>query len=337
MQTPRRTTLWVLLVALLAGGLALVGCGGAEEEEEPVVPVESSGEATVDGEVLSLPELEAAQLDGRPLEIVATSSIIGDVVATVGGDAINLRTLMEPDEDPHGYQPSSGDLAAVADADAIFVNGWDLEEGVLSSLEDVAEYGPLVPISAGITPRMENGSVDPHVWLDPNSVLVWAGNVEEVLSALDPDNAALYADNAQAYRVQLEDLDEYLASQVAIIPEANRLLVTNHDSLGYFADRYRFEVIGTVIPGTSTGAEPSASSMAQLADTMTAEGVCTIFLEAPANASLAEAVAEEVDGCDDVQIQHLYTGALGPVGSPAGTYIGMMRTNMATMVEGLAD
>lgn len=323
------------LIAIFISILVPVGCNGAEDEgQTPVVPGDTGGTAAT--ETLSLPELEAVELSGRPLEVVATSSIIGDVVGEIGGDTIRLDTLMQPGQDPHSYEPATGDLAAVADADVVFVNGWALEEGVLGRLQDVAEYGPLVPISAGITPRVEEGSVDPHVWLDPNHVMQWARNVEEVLATLDPDNAATYEENATAYLAGLEELDQFIAAQANTIPEAERLLVTNHDSLGYFARRYGFKVVGTVIPGTSTGAEPSASEMAALADTMSEAGVCTIFLEGTANASLAEAVAGEVDGCEEVTVVELYTGALGSAGTPAGTYTGMMRVNVANILEGLA-
>lgn len=337
-MSKQRRTPWLLLAIFLTGILILGACAGdAEEEQTPVVPLETEAAAPALGESLALPALEAVDLAGRPLEVVATTSVIGDVVGAVGGDAIRLSTLVGPRQDPHSYQPASGDLAAVADADVIFVNGWSLEEGVLGSLEEVAQYGPLVPISAGITPRMKQGSADPHVWLDPNNVMQWTRNVQEVLSTLDPDNAAVYEENAATYLARLQELDEFISAQVATIPEAQRLLVTNHDSLGYFADRYGFQIVGTVIPGTSSGAEPSASEMATLADRMTEEGVCTIFIEATANTSLAEAVAGEVDGCSDVQIEEIYTGTLGSEGSVPGTYIGMMRTNIATIVEALAD
>ena len=335
-MSKQRRVRWLLLLAILVTVIVLAGCEGADETAPtPVAPTGSEGEVT--GEVLTLPALEAVELSERRLEVVATSSIIGGVVQEIGGDAIQLNTLMGPRQDPHSYEPSTGDMAAVADADVIFVNGWGLEEGVLNRLEEIAEYGPVVPISAGITPRMEDGGVDPHVWLDPTHVMTWVRNVEDVLGMLDPEDAPLYEENATAYVTQLEELDEFIRAQVATIPEGERLLVTNHDSLGYFAARYGFEIVGTVIPGLSTGAQPSASGMATLAEAMTQAGVCTIFLEATADTDLAEAVAAEVEGCANVAVEQLYTGTLGPEGSVPGTYIGMMRTNVANIVEGLAD
>ena len=337
--------LFFLLTILLAGAAALTGCGGGSATPAPAaVP-----DAIEDEEaILSLPQLEPVPLNSGPLNVVTTTDIIGHVVQQIAADRINLVSLIAPGQDPHSFEPSTGDLAAVADADVIFVNGWGLEEGLLETVEGAAEREHLVPISAGITPLTrgsqeeadviaEHGNVDPHVWLDPHNVIQWADNAAAVLGALDPANAEAYQADAIAYRTELEELIDYVEAQTAQIPPERRRLVVTHASLAYFARRFDFQVVGTVIPGTSTLAEPPAGALAHLITAMRADGVCTLFVESTVNRELAETVAGELDACDEVQILDLYTGSLGPENSPAATYIGMMRTNVDALVRGLAD
>lgn len=268
------------------------------------------------------------------LRVVATTSIIGDVVARVGGDAIELDVLMGPGQDPHGYEPSARDLTRVSDAEVIFVNGWNLEAGLVSVLNQVGEGARVLPISAGITPRLVDNAVDPHVWLDVQNVLQWVDNVELVLGELDPANASVYQFNADSYRRDLEGLVTYMDGRLRDLSPDRRKLVTNHDALGYFADRYELELIGTIIPATDTLAEPSASGLAQLAQQMEDAGVCTIYVETTANDRLARALAGELKSCPDVKVLALHTGAIGPPGSETGSYIGMMRDNVDTILSG---
>jgi ABC-type Zn uptake system ZnuABC Zn-binding protein ZnuA len=287
---------------------------------------------------LVLPELTAVSLAGTKLRVVATTSIIGDVVAQVGGEAIELTVLMGAGQDPHSYEPGAKDLTAVADAHVIFINGWDLEEGLLNNLVNVAEAAVIVPVSAGITPREfagdgSNHHADPHVWLDPQNVQQWVLNIEQVLVALDPTNSAIYAANAAAYEQELAAL---MLEMDGVMRGLNgRNLVTNHDALGYLAARYDLNIIGTVLPGASTLAEPSASDLTALATRMQAAHSCTIFAESIANTQLADAVGAELDSCNEVQILSLYTDAIGSAGSGADSYLGMMRANIQTLAKGL--
>lgn len=294
---------------------------------------------------LALPELQPVALAaGERLQVVATTSVLGDVVSQVGGEAIALRTLIGPGQDAHSYQPAPSDLIGLSAVDVIFVNGWQLEEGLVRDLEKAAEGVPLVPISANITPlpigaheeEDEHGPADPHVWLDPHLVRVWVENVREVLSALDPARAATYAANATAYLAELDELIAYSEELLATVPAGQRRLVTNHEALAYFAHAFDFEVIGTVIPSASTISEPSARALAALVNRMEEAGVCTIFVDSAANPALAEATAAELRTCEDVAVLPLYTGALGAPGSGADTYLQMMRTNVDTIVAGLA-
>lgn len=326
-------TLGILLALAAACGQASTGVG----EEAEALPS------------LALPELAPVHTGAtRPLRVVATTGIIGDVVAHVGGDQIVLTILMGPGQDPHSYEPSTADLTRVAEADVIFVNGWDLEEGLVDDLANIAGDAPLIPVSAGIAPLFsgahdrEDGpehenerDADPHVWLDPQNVRRWVQNIEQVLGNLDPANAGAYAASAQTFEQELAALEAAMEAQLAQIPDDRRKLVTNHDALAYFARRFDFQIVGTVIPAASTMAEPSAREMVTLVQNMRAEGVCAIFAESTSSVRLAETVAAELDNCDEVQVLSLYTGALGPPGSGAGSYLDMMRANTDAIVRGL--
>ncbi len=310
-----------------------------------------------DSVALSLPTVTAMTTDGRPLRVVATTSLIGDVVGRVGGEAIDLTVLMQPGQDPHSYQPGAADLTAAADADLIFINGWNLEEGLINDLTTIGRRAAIVPISAGIEPLLMGhnhvhsgeddhdggdpdegkGHADPHVWLDVANVIQWTENARRLLGAADPANAAAFDANAAAYRAELEQLDAELRATLHTIPAEARRLVGNHDSLAYFAAAYDFHITGAIIPSVSTLAEPSAGALAELVERMTAEGVCTLILETTTSDQLARTLQQELTSCDEVRLITLYTGALGPAGSGADTYGGMMRANAAALLAGLGE
>lgn len=292
--------------------------------------------STGDG-VLQLPQIQPVALPpGEPLSVVASTSIIGDVVAQVGRDSIELTTLMMPGQDPHGFEPTSSDMIAVSRAHIAFVNGWDLEAGLIGLIKSVSDDIVMVPVSASVQPIRHGTTSDPHVWMDPANVMRWTENVQTILSALDPQNHDAYRRNADRYLQELTQLDQYLEEQSAAIPQDRRKLVTNHDSLGYLEARYGFEVIATVIPAADPLAEPSARALGELVQLMRSAGLCTIYAESSANVQLAQAAAAELDSCGSVQVIQLYTGAIGPPGSGADSYIGMMRSNMDAIVGGQA-
>ncbi len=314
----------------------LMACsGGAVGEETAVSNNNSTG-------MLTLPSLTAVDSSsGRLLQVVASTSIIGDVVAQVGGEAIELTTLMASGQDPHSFEPGAQALTAVAQADIVFVNGWNLEESLASNLETISGNVPVVPISANIQPlhlndgAEEHDGADPHVWFDIENVAQWVENVVQVLSTLDPANATVYQSNGEAYRTQLTELDQYVTAQLTAVPPERRVLVTNHDSFSYFAQAYDFEILGTVVPGLSSIAEPSANDLSHLIEVMAAHNVCTIFTENTSNSSLAQTVADELAECDAVQVIPLYSGSVGKAGSGAESYISMFRTNVDAIVAGL--
>lgn len=330
--SPPRAGALAALVALMI--IMTAACGSS-----PAGPGGDTG-------LLALPDVAPLVEDGGRLRVLATTSIIGDVVGRVGGDAIDLTVLMRPGQDPHSYQPGAADLTAAADADIIFINGWNLEEGLVADLTAIGREAVIVPVSAGIQPRFagatahespgdSHGPADPHVWLDPANVIQWTENIRLVLGAADPANAAAYDANAAAYRAALSALDEELRATLAATPAGRRVLVTDHDNLGYFAAAYDFEVIGAIIPSISTLAEPTAGALADLVALMTARNACTLVLDTTTSDQLARTLEAELAGCDDVRLVTLYTGALGPAGSGADSYTGLMRANAAALVDGL--
>lgn len=346
-MTRNQTRIWSpLLLAILVGGiLLLVGCGESSPQTET-----NGAESTHETEegILTLPALEAANLAGAPLKVIATTSIIGDVVAQVGDNSIDLTILMQPGQDPHSYEPGARELTAVADADIIFVNGWDLEETLIHRLEEIGAGVPIVPISANITPlsfgadnddeerdEHAHSQTDPHVWFAVDNVSQWVKNAADVLGTLDPANAQTFADNAASYTNDLVELEAYAETQLAQIPQEKRFMVTNHDSLGYFAKAYDFELIGTVIPSVSTLAEPSANDLTELIAKMEKHDICTIFTETSVSDALAQTVASELSNCTQVKVVSLYTGTIGAAGSGAESYIDMFRANVEAVVDGL--
>lgn len=346
----KRTTFWLLasLAVLSMVLFTTVGCrsGTVPEQEQDTHEQER-------GEKLTLPELRAADLGDAPLKVVATTSIIGDVVAQVGRRTIELTTLIGPGQDPHSYEPTPQDMATASKADVIFVNGWDLEEALIRALEDIVEDVPLVPVSAHIEPlaferdgheqeeaETEHGQdeehrhagADPHTWFSVHNVEQWVQNIEHVLSALDPAHAGSYQANAEAYKSQLRELDAWIGAQLAQIPEANRKLVTDHTTFSYFAHQYGFDQIGAVFPGYSTLDAPSARERATLEDAIRSLGIKAIFVSMTVNPDLAERIAEDTG----IRLVSLYTGSLSEPGGPADSYLALMRYNVSAIVEALS-
>jgi zinc/manganese transport system substrate-binding protein len=273
----------------------------------------------------------------KKLNVVATFSIIGDLAANIGGDKISLVTLVGPEGDVHDYEPTPADTKALADADVILENGLEFEAwlpGLYSASRAKAKRAVLAD---GIQTRdmVHDGTTepDPHIWQNVAHAIRMSTNIATALSAADPANSAVYKGNADAYIARLTELDKMIESEVAKLPPARRRMVTSHDALGYFAERYGFEVTATVIdsPSTESG-EPSAAEFAKIVDEIKASGVKAIFLENMSSPALVERVARETNTAVGPA---LYTDALGPSGSPGATYIDAMRHNARTIVAAL--
>lgn len=293
--------------------------------------------------------LEAVQLqDGDPLHVVATTSIVADVIANVGGDAIKLNTIVPRMTDPHGYQLTPGDLRTLHDADVVFINGLDLEESLEQSLVQLPDDIPIVSLSEGIQLRELNpeqaapvadvdpethapAGTDPHVWFDPLNIIIWNENAAQSLAALDPGNAAAFLANAAAFHEQIEDLHNWILAQLEEIPQADRKLVTDHLLMGYFAQRYEFEISDALLPAFSSAASPSAQELAAVQDSILKLGVKAIFVGITGNRQLAEQMARDTS----VVVIPLYTGALSEVQGPANTYLAFMQYNVRAIATAL--
>jgi ABC-type Zn uptake system ZnuABC Zn-binding protein ZnuA len=259
-------------------------------------------------------------------------SVFSDFARAVGGDLVDVETLVEIGGDPHTYEPAPVDAAAISDADVVLDNGLGLSPWFEPLAVNAGDR--LVVLTDGIAEEavQTTGKIDPHMWMVPDYVAEgYVPAIETALSAADPENAATYAANAEAYRRTLEDLDVELAEQIATIPPEDRQLITSHDAYSYFAEQYGLEVTGSVV-GVTTEEEPSAQTVGRLVDLIRAEDVPTIFVESTVNPEIVERIAR------DAQVavgDALYGDSVGPAGSGAEDYLGMMRANVHAIVSGL--
>ena len=354
------------------------------------------------------------------VQVVTTTSFIADWAENVGGDRVEVFSLVPTGADPHGFQPGARDVAKIADADIVFSVGLGLEGSWLTELLENAARDPssIIELSDAIEPiefaeshkedvellghigevvheveegeltaedgieeirellaaaeedeeaaamvqaiidQVDSGAMDPadgieeiehllsegedvheghghgvedpHFWFDPLRVKLAVNEITARLSVLDPDGADGYVANASEYNAQLDELDAWTLVQIATVPDSRRLLVTSHDSFGYFADRYGFEVVGVIL-STTTEAEPSAEHLTELVEVVEKYNVPAVFGEATVSERLATSIAEE----SGAELIRLYSGSLGVEGSGAETYLDMMRTNVERIVRAL--
>jgi ABC-type Zn uptake system ZnuABC Zn-binding protein ZnuA len=267
------------------------------------------------------------------LNVLAVETFLADIAQNVVGDRSKVEALMPIGADPHGFEPTPGDVTRVANADVLIMNGAGFETSLDRLLENVGGEHQVIEASAGLTGRSgHEGEVDPHFWLDPNNVLQYVENIREGLVRVDPEGSATYAANAAAYAARLKELDSWIVAQVEQIPGERRLLVTNHESLGYFADRYGFIIVGTILPSVSTGSSPSAQQITALVEQIRAADVAAIFLETGSDPRLAQQIAQETGV---LVVTQLYTHSTTEPEGLAPTYIEMMKHNTRTIVEAL--
>ncbi len=291
----------------------------------------------------TIAELRPVTLNqGQKLKVVATTSFVADMVKNVGGDKIDLTPLLPLGADPHTFSPTPADLTKVAEAHVIFVNGFGLEIFLDEMLKNAGGQAAAVALSTGLKPRpiaaAEAGhqdehftGVDPHTWTTPANATVFVRNIEQALSALDPANTKTYQANMMKYTVELVDLDNWVKAQIDQLPPDKRRLVTDHESLGYYADRYGLELVGAVIPSVSTGSEPSAQQLAALEAAIKKYQVKAIFVDTTVNPALAQRVADDTG----LKLVQLYSGSLSDPGGEAGTYLAYIRYNTTAIVNGL--
>ena len=333
------TNTQIALVSVLAtGALILSACSSSDTATTQSQPTTSATPESAPGTV----------------SVVATTTILGDVanniVACAGG---TVEVLMPIGADAHDFSASSDQVASMINADLVISNGLDLESGLIDSLENAAndganvfEIAPLInPIEFGAGMHDEegdahsddegdahdHGDLDPHFWFDMNRMADAAQLMGAELTQITGDLAYTTCADTTATQIQAAESDvrEILES----VPVENRILVTDHDALGYLADLYGYEIAGTVIPAGTTLASPSSADLAELVATIDAEGVTAIFANTAEPSALAEAVATETGA--DISVIPLYVGSLGAPDSPAATYIDMMRTNAQLIAQGL--
>ena len=277
------------------------------------------------------------------LKVIATTSIVGDVVYQVGGDKIDLEILLPLGADPHGFEPSPRDIAKIADADLVFANGAGLEEFLQPLIQNAGGDARLFEVSEGVElleghageehQDEEEHAYDPHVWMDPNNVIAWTHNIEKALSENDPQNAAFYAENGTSYREQLQQLDAWVREQVALVPPNQRELVVDHLAYTYFARQYGFQQAAAIISSFSTLAEPSAQELAQLEQTIQDLEVGAIFVGNSVNPALAERIAADTG----TRLVRLYSGSLSEPGGEADTYLKYVQYNVRAIVTALKN
>jgi zinc/manganese transport system substrate-binding protein len=357
----------VVVVALFA--LVLAACG--TDTEVPASTDEAGGQAVT-----------------SDLLVVATTSILGDIVEQLVGDDGTVEVIMPPGADPHGFQASASDAALLREADLVVANGLQLEESLISALAaaeeegvrvlevadqlDAIEFGAGAPADHGHEEDdghgheeddghghedddghghedddghghedddgHAHGPEDPHVWFDPIRMVDAIGLIVAELAEVDDHlDAEEWERRGEDYADQLLTVHDEMVDELASIPDDRRKLVTNHDALGYLAHRYGFEVLGTVIPGSSTQAEADARQFSQLIETVEEAAVPAVFAENTDSTVLAEQLASEVVGRSDLEVEvvSLYTDALGEPGSGAETYLGLLRTTSQRIAEAL--
>lgn len=318
------------------------------------------------GIAVGLALASAPAMAAEPIKVVASFSILGDIVANVGGDRIALTTLVGPDGDAHVFQPSPADAKAIAAADVVIVNGLGFE-GWMDRLAESAGYkGTIAVASTGVTPREmaeeeeeghhdhaghahegeakehdhdhadghdhDHGGVDPHAWQSVANGEIYVANVAKALSAADPANAAQYEANAAAYLAQLKALDARVKAAIAALPAERRKIITSHDAFGYFAEAYGLEVLAP--QGVSTESEASAKGVAALIRQIRESKAPAVFVENITDPRLIDQIARETGARIGGT---LYSDALSAKDGPAPTYIGMFENNVAMLTAALGS
>ena len=273
--------------------------------------------------------------EGSEAEVVATTTQVADITQNVAGDQAAVHGILTPNADPHDYEPRPSDATAIAGAEVVFTSGGETDEWVDELIESSGTDAQVVTLlDAAPVVRTQGGDEDPHWWQDPRNAVAAVETIRDELSEADPTDAAAYEENAAAYIAAIQRADRSVAGCMRFLPDSARRLVTSHDSLGYFADRYDIEVVGAAVPALSTQAQPSSGETADLVDLIEAENVVAVFPEAGLSADLESAIADEADvalGGD------LYADALGEEGTAGDTYLGALHANASALVEGLSD
>jgi zinc/manganese transport system substrate-binding protein/manganese/iron transport system substrate-binding protein len=284
---------------------------------------------------------------GDKLAIVATTTQVADFARVIGGDRVQVTSLLKPNVDAHDFEPSPADIDAIATSPILIENGFGLEEWLADTVEASGFKGTQVDAGAGITPiegspeqaeagdeHAEEGD-DPHVWQSVANAKVMVGNIQRALAKADTEGASVYKANLDAYTTQLDQLDAEIKRQVATVPAAQRKLVTNHEAFNYYAKAYGFEVVGAIIPSFDSSAELAVKDINELVAKIRSTGVKAVFSESSLPPNTAQTIGEEAGVRVVAGENALYGDSLGPAGSDGATYLDMMRHNTRTIVGNL--
>ena len=287
------------------------------------------------------PAPSGGELAGRPIRVVTTTSMLTDLAKVIGGERAEVSGLMGPGIDPHLYKASAGDVGRLQEADVIFYNGLHLEAAMGDVLEQMHTRKTTKAVTDGIdraillAPPEFKGAYDPHIWFDVTLWITATEAVRDTFVEIDPGSAELFKKNAEAYTQTLNELHSYVQQRAEEVPVDARVLVTAHDAFNYFGRAYGFDVRG--LQGISTAAEAGTGDMQQMAAFIVERRIPAIFVESSVPPRTIEALQAAVRSRNfEVKIGgQLYSDALGDAGTPAGTYDGMVRTNIDTIVTAL--
>ena len=262
------------------------------------------------------------------VSVVATTPVVGDLAQNVAGEDVEVTTLMSADTDPHDYEPRPDDVEALASADLVISSGGDVDAWIDDAVGDSGSGAEVLVLGDVVPHELPD---DPHWWHDPLNAAAGAGQIAGALADISPEARASIEARADAYIQEIQRLDRGVTRCLDAVPADQRKLVTDHDAFAYLADRYDIEVVGAVIPATTTEAQASAGELAELRDLIESEGVRAVFPEASVTTDLAETIADETGASAD---HELYGDSLGPEGSAGATYLEMIRANADSLVRG---
>ena len=337
----------VLFVALAATCLLVVpGCGD-DSSSDTTEALSTTTVALATTTTVTPTTTVAPEPVEKPL-IVVTTNILGDVVGKAVGDLFDVETIMPPGADPHVFQASAKQVDRMMKADLLVVNGANFEEGLLDVIKGAESDGVKVfEAIDSVDPLEDNdkeeghddhhghdhGGVDPHFFTDPGRMAQVVKQLSDFLVINFPEiDEKDLVSHMTDYSKKLEDLDSEVMQTLSSIPTGSRVMVTNHEVFAYFAESYEFEILGTIIPSSSTLSNTSAKDLVDLAEKMKAEGVPAVFVDASSSDALAEALAGEVDG---VEVVSLFSESLGAENTAGSTYIDMVRTNSELIASAL--
>lgn len=320
----------LLALLLLFTGL-VAACGDATNTAPATTSLASANtSATTTG---------AAPAPANKIKVVATTTQVGDFVKNVGGNRVEVFTIVKPGADAHEYEPTAEDSRSLAAAQVVFQNGLGLDSWLEKTIQSSGTKASVVNASQGAKTRNAEGKEadefkdgDPHIWFNTSNAKKMVDNIAAGLAKADATGASTYQSNATAYKVQIDEMAKQVKGQIDGIPAAQRKLVTNHDAFGYFIEEFGLTFVGSVVPSLDSTAEPSAREIQQLVAKIKEQNVKAIFTEESINPKLAEQVSKEAG----VKIfSNLYGDSLGAPGSEGDTYIKMMLSNGRNIANGL--